>query len=394
MKLLWVKTDFLHPTTRGGQIRSLEILRQLNKRHDVHYLALDDGRFPEGSARAGEYSGCHESIPHTAPPKRSLRFVGQLAKGLVSPLPVAVDRWRSEQMRTRIAELDRREAYDAIVCDFLFPGVNMPDMSRATLFQHNVEAAIWRRQAAHGRTPLHRAYFALQARRMEAFERDICRSARRVIAVSEADASLMEESYGLVKVPAVPTGVDIEYFATPPAARPEVDIVFVGSMDWMPNIDGSRWFVTEVLPLIRERVPSCSLAIVGRRPSPAVRAFAEADPLVHVTGTVPDVRPWLSGAKLSVVPLRIGGGTRLKIYEAMASRLAVVSTSVGAEGLDVSDGRTIRIADDPEAFAEACVELLDDRSMRQGLADAAWSVVSERYSWTAVAEVFERHLEE
>ena len=368
------------------------MLRRLHRRHEVHYLTLDDGLQPEGPVRASEYCRHFESVPHHAPAKRSLAFAGQVAAGLISQLPVAVSRWRSEEMRRRAGEMCEREKYDAVVCDFLFPAPNVPGLERAVLFQHNVEAMIWRRHAEHGATPFHRAYFRLQARRMEEYERLVCRTVRRVVAVSENDARAMEREYGVVEVGSVPTGVDVDFFAPPDAAEEKTDLVFLGSMDWMPNIDGAVWFAAEVLPLLRRSHPECSVALVGRSPSATVTALAAKDPRICVTGTVPDVRPWLHEAKISIVPLRVGGGTRLKIYEAMAAGVPVVSTTIGAEGLDVVDGKTIRLADSAAAFADACADMLDSASARQCMAAAARTMVAERYSWEAVTDVFERYL--
>jgi glycosyltransferase involved in cell wall biosynthesis len=163
-------------------------------------------------------------------------------------------------------------------------------------------------------------------------------------------------------------------------------------MDWRPNIDGLKWFVSRVLPLIRARRPDCSLAVVGRHPSAEVRGLARADRRIHVTGTVDDVRPYLWRSAVSIVPLRIGGGTRLKIYEAMAAKIPVVSTSVGAEGLDIRDGENIAIADSPQDFAERCVALLDDSVARQRMAQNAWETVSTCYSWQVVSRKFEQLL--
>lgn len=393
MKLLWVKSDFLHPTDRGGQIRTLEMLRRLHARHEVDFIALTDGTQPEGPARAHEYSRRHYAIAHRAPDKRSAGFAFQLLQGLFSPLPVSINRWRSEPMRRRIAELDAAERYDAIVCDFLFSAPNLPDPRRAVLFQHNVEAVIWRRHAEHGATPLHRAYFGMQHRRMQAYEAEICRLSRRVIAVSEQDARTMEHDYGLHDVAAVPTGVDCEYFQPPETAEPKADLVFLGSMDWLPNIDGARWFTSEVLPLIRRELPECTVALAGRSPVPELLEMAARDPRLTATGTVPDVRPWLHGSSVSIVPLRIGGGTRLKIYESMAAGVPVVSTTVGAEGLDVADGETIRLADSPAAFAEACCRLLRDQAEARRMAERARHMVAVRYSWDAVARIFENYLQ-
>jgi glycosyltransferase involved in cell wall biosynthesis len=163
-------------------------------------------------------------------------------------------------------------------------------------------------------------------------------------------------------------------------------------MDWLPNIEGIAWFVRDVLPLIRRRLPQSSVTIAGRRPAASIRALAAADPLIRVTGTVDDMRPYLWSAKVSIVPIRIGSGTRLKIYEAMAANVPVVSTTIGAEGLEVSSPENIRIADTPEAFADACVRLIEDPTERARQADAALRLVREKFSWEVVAQRFEEIL--
>ena len=191
MKILWVKTDFLHPTTRGGQIRTLEMVRRLHTRHELHYLAFDDPDNREGLRRAGEYSAKQYTVSHMAPARGSLAFAGQVAKGLVSSLPVAVSRWTSPAMRRRISELMRAENFDAVVCDFLAPAANFEDPSQYVLFQHNVETVIWQRHAQNASGPLRKAYFGLQAKRMFQFEHKVCRAASSVVAVSEADANTM-----------------------------------------------------------------------------------------------------------------------------------------------------------------------------------------------------------
>ena len=160
-------------------------------------------------------------------------------------------------------------------------------------------------------------------------------------------------------------------------------------MDWLPNVDGVLYFVREILPLIRRSRPETTLAIVGRTPPPNISQLAAQDPRIQVTGTVPDIRPYLWGSAVSIVPLRIGGGTRLKIYEAMAARIPVVSTSIGAEGLSVNPPTDIRLADTPEHFASHCVELLASPDARARLSQAAWQMVNAHFSWEQVARCFE-----
>jgi len=252
-----------------------------------------------------------------------------------------------------------------------------------------VETVIWERSAEQAANPAARLYLRLQAERMATFERRVCNAVRRVIAVSPQDAELIQQRFGISRVFAIPTGVDVEFFT--PRQRPAqvADLIFVGSMDWLPNIDAMRFFVAEILPLIRQSRPDCSLTIVGRKQGPEILAFAQADPLIRVTGTVTDVRPYLWGSSVSIVPLRIGGGTRLKIYESMAAKTPVVSTNIGAEGLDVLAPDQICLADSAEAFAQECVRLLGDASRRLSMASQAWERVSSQFSWGTVTSGFE-----
>jgi len=389
MKILWVKSDFLHPTTRGGQIRTLEMLKRLHRRHEIHYVALDGSGQPGGAARSSEYCTQAYPIPHHAPPHTAPRFWLQVAQSMFSELPLAVSRYRSAGMQRQVAELIKCEAFDAVVCDFLFPAPNIPDLGNAVLFQHNVEAQIWKRRLEHASFLPVRWYFRSQYEKMRRYERQVCSAAKRVIAVSHEDAQTMRSEYGVRCAHAVPTGVDLEYFTPPRDVTRARNLVFVGSMDWDPNVDGMQWFVREVLPLIRMRQPDCALTIAGRRPHSSIRKLAADYPNIRVTGTVADVRPFLWEAAVSIVPLRIAGGTRLKIFEAMAAQVPVISTSIGAEGLDVRHGETIWIADSPEDFADHCLELLADSSAGRSMTEAAWEMVSSCYSWEVVSREFE-----
>jgi glycosyltransferase involved in cell wall biosynthesis len=292
-------------------------------------------------------------------------------------------------MQRKIAELEAQHAFDARICDFLFPSVNIPDLRNWTLFQHNVETVIWERHAREGRTALHRAYFSLQAKKMAAWEQRVCRAVANVVAVSEQDAAAIASRFGLKKVEAVPTGVDTEYFARRGDTTRTYDFVFVGSMDWMPNLDGMKWFFADVLPLMRRARPDLKIAVVGRKPPASFVSEAQALG-VEVTGTVPDVRPYLWGSAVSIVPLRIGGGTRLKIFEAMAAGVPVVSTSIGAEGLPAEDGRTICMADTADEFAARCLELLDNDGLRERISRAGREMVVNGFSWEQVTTRFEQ----
>lgn len=393
MKILWICPFFLHPTDRGAQIRTLGTLRELHKRHEIHFAALNARDNLVGPGLSSEYSTRHICVEHFAPGRKSLGIVPQLIASLFNASPMAVFRYSSKKFRKKIDALIAVEQYDSIVCDFLFSVPNLSDLSQCVLFQHNVETTIWQRHVDQCHSLLKRLFFRIQARKMEAYERKMCRSAKHVIAVSDVDAERMKRMFEIESVTSVPTGVDVEYFAPSGDAPLVSDIVFCGSMDWLPNVDAVEFFLSEVLPLIRNQLPQTTFTIAGRSPDARVLKAAQGIAGVSITGKVEDMRPYLWGAKISVVPIRIGGGTRLKIYECMAAGLPVVSTTIGAEGLSCRDGVDIVLADDPASLAAACVRLLSDDAARRTIARNALLRAQSDFSWKAVGYKFEAILE-
>lgn len=397
MHLLWVKTELLHPTDKGGRIRTYNMLRALRQKHRITYLTLDTGAGgTEAIDRASEYCDEVIRIPFSEAKRGSPRFWLELLGNVWSPLPYAVAKYRSTAMRQAVADAVRNLGIDVVVCDFLFPSQNIPERlgCRTVLFQHNVEAAIWQRHAAVRSNPVSRRYFTGQWQRMRRFEGQQCRRFDHVVAVSRADALALEQEYGITGVSDVPTGVDTVFFRPADSAlRDAREVVFTGSMDWMPNEDGVAWFVDEILPRVHHVLADVTVTVVGRNPPGRIRELAAHDARIRVTGTVPDVRPFLERASVFVVPLRVGGGTRLKIYEAMAMECPIVSTTIGAEGLPVVPNRHLLVADTADAFADATVELLRNplRARTMALTAATW--VRENYAWDRAAEAFARQLD-
>jgi sugar transferase (PEP-CTERM/EpsH1 system associated) len=397
MKLLWLNAGLLLPLDKGGKLRTWHLMRHLAKRHDITYLSFADGSESDGD-RAGMREVCSrvETISRQDAAKGSIRFYADAARYVVDPVPYAVAKYRSPAYRERLQQLLSANTVDGIVCDFLPPAINMPDRlpCPSILFTHNVESEIWRRHTETATNAFSKRLLRRQWSRMARFEGETLARFDLVLAVSEADARTFARLYpGALKtdVHVVHTGVDTEYFA-PSATTPDpAHLVFTGSMDWLPNEDGMTYFCREILPRIRESEPSTTLSIIGRSPTPAVRRLADI-PGVEVTGRVDDVRPHMARGAVYVVPLRIGGGTRLKIFEAMSMGKAVVSTTVGAEGLPVTGGRDIVIADEPVRFAHAVVHLIRDAAARRQIELAARQLVVERYDWSAVAMDFERAL--
>lgn len=396
MKILWIKTELLHPVDKGGKIRTYEMLKQLKRDHHVTYLTLDDGMAsPNGSNAAREKAEeyCHElvTIPHQTRAKFSVGFYVELFQNLFSRLPYAVKKYESAEMRQEILRLVEQKKPDVVVCDFLTPSVNVPEnLGCATvLFQHNVEAMIWKRHYQTQTNLFKRLYLYGQWRKMFAFERQECHRYDHVIAVSREDNEMMRRDYRLESVTDVPTGVDTDFFHPQSDAKPEpASLVFTGSMDWIPNVDAINWFCGEILPLVRAKVPNVKLTVVGRKPGRELLELSQRDSSVIVTGRVDDVRPYMEKAAAYIVPIRIGGGTRLKIYEALAMEMPMVSTTVGAEGLPVNHGEELLIADTPISFSDAIVRILTDQPFASQLGSRAAKTVREKFGWGRVAAEF------
>ena len=396
MKVLWVNSNFMHPTTKGGQIRTLEMLKYLHQWHEIHYVALENPDLPEGPRRAHEYSTKSYPFPFKALDKRSPKFALQLIAGAFSSVPLAMSRYDPPGMKVFLKDLLDKGKFDAVVADHLAPMCYMPNRPTTVLFQHNVEYVIWRRHAQHATNPIKKAYFQRQADRMFEFEKRACQEVAHVVACGKVDQDLMIEQFGIKHVSEVLTGVNLDYFKKPqPVVAPPVtkghDFAFVGSMDWLPNQQGVLWFVNEILPLIRKRRPQATFAVVGRTPPSSITALGK-DPGITITGTVPDVRPYFWESAASVVPLLVGGGTRLKIYEAMAASSPVVSTTVGAEGLVYEHPNNIRIADSPQAFADECLYLVEHPENLANVAKAARELVTAHFSWEVAARQFDEVL--
>lgn len=242
-------------------------------------------------------------------------------------------------------------------------------------------------------------YSLLQWWKLLRYEAKVCRTFDRVIAVSEADREALNRLVPGLEAKVVPNGVDVDFYVnfTPegppmPGWSPHA-LVFTGKMDFRPNVDAALWFAREILPRVREKFPEARFYVVGRNPHPRLKAIMGREDVV-VTGYVEDVRPYLAFASVFVVPVRMGGGTRLKILEAMAMKKAVVSTTIGAEGYPFKHGLHLLLADEPEAFAGAICHLLSSEAERTGLGEEAFKLVNERYRWEHIIKALKDTYEE
>lgn len=396
MKILWVKAGGLVPPDTGGKIRSYNILRELARQHSVTFFSFYQSHNGDQHPSLKDLFDRVVCVPLSLPKPKSPAELSDYILRLFALEPYGISKYCRRKVRDRLQVLLNEERFDVILCDFMAAAGVVPwnCPTPKILFTHNVEATIWQRHYEVASNPLWKAISWWEWRRMDAAERRYVRLADHVLTVSEADEKAFAAFVERDKLTVVPTGVDVEYFHVTPVQEAADSLVFIGSMDWLPNQDAILYFANDILPLIKEQYPGVSLQVVGRSPSAKLRALTETEHSIRLTGWVEDVRPLVAQGSVCIVPLRIGGGTRLKIFEAMAMGKAVVSTSVGAEGLPVQAGENILLADTPRDFANSVIALLRDANERRRLGAAARTLVQEKYSWRKVVEAFAHTLQD
>ena len=388
MKILWVKPGKLLPLDTGGKLRTYNIVSHLCAKHELTLVSYYNGRRDENYERAlrerlpGAVSLC-TAIPDVTGLARDFDYLHRLFR----PTPYAVSRFTSTLVQKMLGEWIAERRFDVTICDFLASASNFPPQlpTPTVLFQHNVESMLWERRYQFADGWMRRMSAWIEWLKMVRFETVQVQRFHHVLAVSETDRMAMSKMTDPLRISVIPTGVDRAVYNYDPELRPVGPlVVFSGSMDWEPNVDAVEFFCKDVWPHVLAKVPQARFRIVGRDPRTRIRSLASSS--VEVTGTVPSVVGHLREAAVLVVPLRMAGGTRLKVYEGMAMGKATVSTTTGAEGLDVQHERNILLADDPKRFAQYVVNLLRDEILRRQYERAA--AMACFCDWSTVAELF------
>lgn len=327
--------------------------------------------------------------------KFSLPFYFSLFKNLFSRYPYVISKYYTDSMKDTVSIALKQNCYDAIICDFLFSSIFLPEecWDKSILFQHNIESTIWMRHYKTKSTMVKKGYLYFQWLKLFKYEKRVCPKFKACIAVSHEDQEILKH-FGVRHTRFIHTGVDTTFFSPVEIEERPYNMVFTGSMDWLPNEDAIVNFVKFTYPKIKKIIPQATLTIVGRHPTKRVRVLEQKDTSIEVTGTVDDVRPYIARALVFIVPIRIGSGTRLKIFEAMSMHKAVVSTSVGTEGLPVHNGENIIIADSDNCFAERTIELLKNSEKRYEIGAAARKLMVKEFDWAVVAREFEQICQE
>ncbi|WP_243361534.1 glycosyltransferase family 4 protein [Fundidesulfovibrio terrae] len=387
MKILVVSARLPFPADDGWKMRTSALIRSLAAHgHEVDLLTYLNGEDVETSM-----NGQRECLREIVTVERAKSYAPtDLLRGLVMREPFSVHNCHQEDFGLAMRELTQIRRYDAVQVEDVSMAQYAVNASipLKILDMHNVESSLMRRFAQQEESPAKALYARLTARKLKRYERDVSRSFDLVTVCSGEDKALLESMGVRTKVEVIPNGVWCDAYQPSPAGRDAQEAVFIGRMDYHANISGARFLVREVLPRLLEVLPGLHLSLVGKNPVPAVRALE--GPNVSVFADVPDVAPFLARASLAVVPLLVGGGTRLKILEAMACNKAVVSTRVGAEGIAAAEGTQIVLADSAEDFAQAMVRLLSDGDARRRIGDAARRFVAENYDWGIIGSALNR----
>lgn len=388
------------PPTSGKRIRTYELLRRLADRHHLTIFAHRHADLMETLAAQEQFQrlGIRTVVlERPLPPKSGPAFYARLAGNLLSPLPYSVAVHAAPAYVEAVRNFARRHRVDLWHCEWT-PYAHILRTAfghrlqrlRWTVMAHNVESLIWQRYAEVETQPLKRWFIRRQQARYERFERWTYSAATLSIAVSAADARLMQERFAAPPPAVVENGVDVERFRPQrDVERDPYELLFLGSLDWRPNLDAVTLLLDRIFPAVAARQPRARLSIVGRRPPHWLRLRCQQSTAVRLVPDVPDVRPFLASCGLLVVPLRIGGGTRLKILEALACATPVLSTSLGAEGLDLEPQRDLLIADTPEQFCQAILDAFHRPLEIQDMAAAARDKVCRRYAWDHLAELLD-----
>lgn len=387
MRVLFLGRYVPLPANNGTRLRTWALLRALAaERQSVSLLAFAGPGEASDAVMASLGQVCRDVafVPLAMGSLSDETNLGAKIGALPRARPYSVERFVSADMRRLVRERLETNQVDVVICD-VYTSVNLPDTRVPILLnQENVEHTILRRYCDVERNPARRAYAWLEHLKMRRWERRVCARARVGLACSGVDAQTLQRLCPTTPFVTAPNIVDLDRVDAGGAAEDPSTILFQGGMDWFPNRDAVDFFANAILPRVRTLAPEARLVVAGRNPSPDfVASFAHV-PGMRFTGTVPNMRAVIESAAVSVAPLRIGSGTRLKIIEASALGKPVVSTRIGAEGLDFVDGEEIVLTDDPVKFAEAVAELLGDPARRRRIGDAARRRVEHSYSLSAL----------
>ena len=398
INILFVSATTPYPAIDGGRLRVLNLVSRLCQTHSVTFLTFIASQSDERGAERLREMGMEVigvEMRDSGFQYRMWRILRSLFQSFVHGKPLTVAKYHSGEMAKTLRDLLRTGNFDVAHFEMLHTGQFLSDLGIegenaciTVLGEQNIDSDVWRRLAKAESSLSKKLAFYWQCRKFRGYESWICRRFDMCICVSAQDREKLERLCPGIAIEVVPNGVDLDYFKPGETEQDKASLVFTGSMDWHPNEDAVLYFCNHIFPLIRAELPETAFYIVGGSPSERVLDLQKLDGVI-VTGLVEDVRPYIANASVYVVPLRVGGGTRLKILQALAMKKAVVSTSIGAEGLGLQPDVHILVADEPQDFAASAIRLIRDAELRNRLSKDGNALVREEYDWDVVAGTLE-----
>lgn len=391
MNILFLSQIVPYPPHGGVLQRGYNILREVAKYNDVHLLAFvhpdilgTEDLVDEARWHLQQFCKSVDFF-HLWPKKSPVHKFVAFAAGFAYPKPFSALAHRSSAFKKKIEQIVTEEKIDIIHFDtiglapYLSSGLGIPTV----LTHHNIESELMARRASREENPLARIYTALQSSRLKAYEKNESPKFGLNIMMSEPDGQLLKSISPQVKTTIVPNGVDTDYFTV----RDEIQenaIIYTGGMNMFANKDAVMHLVNDIWPRIRAQVPDAIFNVIGQDPPEELLSIAQLDGSIRVHGYVDDIRPYVAKSAVYVVPLKVGGGTRLKVLDSLAQGKAIVSTSIGCEGIDVTDGLNIHIEDTDEGFADRVIELINDPQRRKALGAEARKLAEQKYAWPSI----------
>jgi len=396
MKILFLSQIVPYPPHGGVLQRGYNIIREISRHNDVHLLAFvhpdtlaSQELVNDSKLHLEQY--CSSVDYFSLWPKKSpLHKYIAFAAGFFYPYPFSALAHRSAALRRRMQEILDNNDIDVIHYDTIgLAPYHDPSRGLATILtHHNIESTLMARRARVESSWLAQYYVDLQAKRLRAYE--ISQSPRfdMNIMMSKTDEAELKAMAPSVKTEIVPNGVDTEYFEVRDEPQ-EAAIIYTGGMNMFANKDAVIHLISDIWPRIKAKVPEAVFNVIGQDPPEELHELAKADDSIKVLGYVADIRPYVARSAVYVVPLRVGGGTRLKVLDALSQGKAIVSTAVGCEGIDVSDGLNIHIEDDDDKFADRVIELLENPQRRRELGAEARKLAEQSYAWESIGKVLQ-----
>ena len=397
MKILLITHLVPYPLTGGVHLRNYNLLKETAAHHEIYMVTFyqrvhhkNDEALQHGLEEIRKF--CRHLEVFRIPTDFSrFGWYGLLFFNLFSPTPYSAWRYSSKKMTAAIQKILKEQTFDLMELGTIALG-NFgrlaPELPKV-LVHHNIESQLLLRRSKYLKNPLAKLYMAYQGRKLRRFERKIAESIDYHTTCSQQDKDLFLEYCPSARVEVVPNGVDTDFFqatADPPTAN---RLVFVGGMTWFPNYDAMKYFIDDIWPLVKKELPDASLVHIGHQNGSEFGKISRKDPSIRFLGFVEDIRPEITKAAVYIVPLRVGGGTRLKILDALSMSSAIVSTSIGCEGIEVTDGQDILIGDDPATFTRKIVEICRDRELRVKMNKQARQTALDKYSWKIIAPKLE-----